>query len=423
MPKCWTVSSIWVCCLWAFLGASGPAARADQMLSWSECLRLARERHPDIRAAIESVRAAESELKSSRSAYLPDLDGTVDYSRPHSSPSGDAYSIGLSGSQRLFPGLTDRPEVEQARARLDAARADLAEVASSVRFDLQSTFANLLYAQESLALAEKIEERRRRNVDLVTARFDAGREHQGSQLRARAQADESAFDVRQARRSIRVAQQELLRILGRADFEPVRVAGTFFYDTQPAEPDIQTLAGGTPAVLRVAADRRAAELGVTLSRREFYPTLSLSGSAARTDGRWPPRSTTGGWSGGLSLSVPLFSGGRERHDVLSAQSDFKRLEFVERSARDFAVFDLEDRRAALADALERVGIRASFLEAGRLRAEIAQAQYTTGLLSYQDWDIIENDFISQEKLMLAAKRDALIAEAAWNKSAGKGFEP
>ncbi|MBI4180265.1 TolC family protein [bacterium] len=421
----WRTSTSWI----FFAGLAwttvipGHAAQAQSPLTWEACARMAREAHPDILAARAAVRAGEAGVGGSRAAYLPDLDGSVDYSRPHSTSTGDKYSYGLSASQRLFPGLADQPEVAQAKLNLEADRAELAAVSAAVRSDLRTAFVGLLHAQEFLTLAEKISGRRRKNVDLVKARFDAGREHRGSFLRARAQAGEADFDVRQARRAVRVARQELIEAMGRSAHEDILVSGTFETDTPVEDAAVETLADRTPAVRKAAASRQSSELGLTIERRKFYPTVSLSGSATRSAGRWPPPSTAGDWSSALSLSVPLFSGGSERYDVAAAAEDFRRQEFLEQSTRNAAALDLRDKLAAHVDAVESVDIRSDFLEAARLRAEIAQAQYTSGLLTYQDWDIIENDLIAQEKFMLAARRDAVIAEAAWDEAIGKGLEP
>lgn len=412
----WCIACLLIAGLWA-----GPG-RADVRLTWGDCARRAKAEHPDLRAAGQSVRAAEAAVGSSRATYLPDLDGSVDYTKPHSSSTGDNYSYGVSASQRLFPGLGDQPEVAQAKADLAGAEADYAATAASIRFDLRTAFANLLHAQKFMALTRIIEGRRRQNVDLIKGRFDAGRESKGSYLRAKAQAVEASYDVRQAERSARVAQQELLRAMGRRAFEDVRVDADFKTDSPPADPDFDDLAGRTPAVRKATFERRAAELGLTIEKRTFYPEITLSGSATRKDGKWPPKSTTGDWSSNLSLSVPLFSGGKERHDVDAARADIRRVEFDEQSARDFAVLDLRDQWDAYLSAEENVAVREEFLEAARVRAEIAQAQYASGLISYQDWDIIENDLIAQEKSMLSARRDAVLAEAAWMKTLGKGFE-
>jgi outer membrane protein TolC len=82
---------------------------------------------------------------------------------------------------------------------------------------------------------------------------------------------------------------------------------------------------------------------------------------------------------------------------------------------------LEEAFAAHQDAAERVDVQENFYEAARVRAEIARSQYSSGLLSFDDWDIIENELISREKEILAARRDAARAEAAWESAQGAGL--
>ena len=47
----------------------------------------------------------------------------------------------------------------------------------------------------------------------------------------------------------------------------------------------------------------------------------------------------------------------------------------------------------------------------------------SGLISFQDWDTIENDLISNQKTILVNLRDAIAAEAAWEQAQGKGYIP
>ena len=64
-----------------------------------------------------------------------------------------------------------------------------------------------------------------------------------------------------------------------------------------------------------------------------------------------------------------------------------------------------------------------FLKAAEVRSEIARAQYQNGLLSFEDWDLIENDLIDKQKAMLTSQRDAVVARAAWEKMLGTGVIP
>ena len=75
------------------------------------------------------------------------------------------------------------------------------------------------------------------------------------------------------------------------------------------------------------------------------------------------------------------------------------------------------------NAVEQTTARSGFLKAQEVRAEIARSQYAAGMFSFEDWDRIENDLISAQKDDLSGRRDAVIAEAYWEKVQGKSRLP
>ncbi len=44
------------------------------------------------------------------------------------------------------------------------------------------------------------------------------------------------------------------------------------------------------------------------------------------------------------------------------------------------------------------------LEASKLQAEVYRQRYTLGMISFQDWDVAESDFIRADREMLSARR-------------------
>ena len=59
-----------------------------------------------------------------------------------------------------------------------------------------------------------------------------------------------------------------------------------------------------------------------------------------------------------------------------------------------------------------------FLEASKERAKIAEAEYSIGLISFDNWIIIEDDFASAKTNFLTAELNALLAEANWIQAKG-----
>ena len=58
------------------------------------------------------------------------------------------------------------------------------------------------------------------------------------------------------------------------------------------------------------------------------------------------------------------------------------------------------------------------LTAAQERAKIAEAQYSIGLVSYNDWIIIENNLVSAKTSFVNAQLAALVAEANWVQAKG-----
>ena len=74
-------------------------------------------------------------------------------------------------------------------------------------------------------------------------------------------------------------------------------------------------------------------------------------------------------------------------------------------------------------AIERLKVDESFRAAAIARAEIARRKYNNGLLSFEDWDIIENDLIFRQKNYLSSLQTRVTSEAAWERDRGTGAIP
>ena len=125
---------------------------------------------------------------------------------------------------------------------------------------------------------------------------------------------------------------------------------------------------------------------------------------------------------GLSLSVPIFEGGLRAAQVSQAKAQYRQAEADERDAKDGAVVSLEQTWAALRDAVETVGVQKKSLDAAQERSQIAEAQYSTGFINFDNWIIIENDLVSAKKSYLQAQANALLAEANWVQAKGETLE-
>ncbi|MBI2438322.1 MAG: TolC family protein [Lentisphaerae bacterium] len=406
---------------------AGAARAAEAPLSWNNCLGELIRNNPQLLAGREAVAKARADVSANYAPFLPQISAEATASRSKAETDAGyteatSYQASLSAYQSLFAGFSDLATLRRSQALLSLAEINLLSTKAALSAQLRQSFARLLFAQDFVRLAELITARRKENVNLVEMRFEGGRENKGSFLRSAAYYRQAQFDVRQAARGLKAAQQELAATLGRREIAPLTVTGNWDQAALPATPDIRNLALETPDYRQAAEQARAAREGVAIARSVFYPTWSVQGSLSRSDDdKIIPQNDQ--WSVGTTLSYPLFVGGRHWYAARGAQAEQRQAEATLNDTLNQMAARLQERFAAWQDAAERLSVQTEFLKAAEVRAEIARAQYQNGLLSFVDWDLIENDLIERQKAVLASQLEAVVAEANWEKTLGTGVIP
>lgn len=402
---------------------SNPAA-AQGALAWSDVVVQARKNHPDLVSAREKVNQSKADKVITQSAFFPQVSGETDAGRSRSASTGahtDAYSYGVSASQLLFDGFKTAFDVQSAVKNIEASEYGYAVTSSNVRLDLRTSFVNLLRAQELLKITENIARRRKQSRDLIHLRYEAGREHRGSLLTAEANLAQADFEVEQARRNITLSQRRLLTRMGSADFLGIRVLGELdTSDLDRVKPDLKNLALETPFLRQLVVLKEAAKWGVQSSQANFFPQIYARAGTGKSGATWPPEGRE--WLMGVSLSVPLFEGGNNVAELTRSKAFLGQTQAEEKSGLNSILFTLEEAWASLQDAIDQVGVQAKFLEAALEREKIAESEYSTGLVSFNDWIIIEDNLVRAEKSYLDSKAAALIAQANWVQAKGETLD-
>jgi outer membrane protein TolC len=406
-----------------------PAEEAS--LSWSQCVKEAAAHNPDLLSAQKSLSASENSHLASLGQFLPQISLGASVGRSGLGGFDDALSnplyagssdISLSASENIFSGFRDFASVDSSNAQLDQARAQLTQAKAQLSHDLKSAFYNLLYSQQQIQLLQTIADRNKANQELVEMNFKGGTDNKGSLLQAQATYQESLFEVDQAKRSLNLAQSTLALLLGRDSLEPVQVAGEFQVPAlQATVPDFKQLTLQTPAYLQSLAQLHLSESAYASARGAFLPTLSANGRLGRSD--WDNGGNSPYWSAGLSLNLPLFTGGKDLFNFKSAEETKGAAEENLRSTSLKTAANLESAFDTFQNAIENTQVQTSFLNAAQTREEIAKAEYLNGLLTFQNWDTLETNLTSQQKAQLSSSLSAKTAEAAWELAQGKGEIP
>ena len=421
--------------------AAPGAHGADQTISWKECVSITLEKNPDLKSSAELIIQSKARAGSAVSGYLPQISANFDasvnrQSREEQVPTSTmqlvqeamktkwndtyTYSYGISGKQMVFDGLKTVFDIQSARSLVDQTKYQHQFNSSKIRLDLRSAYVQLMKSQESIGILKQIASRWKKNMDLVTMRYKAGREHRGSVLNAEATLAQAQLELQQAESGLRISQMGLLRQMGVPVYMPLvadeKLAGTM---AAPGRPDFSALLKRHPLVLQAAKQRESAEYDRKSKMAAFSPVISVSGSAGKTDTKFPAEKTN--LSAGLDVTVPLFTGGSNYFNYRASESQARKLGADEQSTREQVMLDLESKWNDWRNSISQSAVRRKFVEAAEERSRIAESQYSIGLILFDNWIIIENDLAQAKKNYLDALAAELVAEAAWIQSQGESL--
>ncbi|MEJ5364358.1 MAG: TolC family protein [Desulfosoma sp.] len=130
---------------------------------------------PDLAMVHEDVDIARMRAREAQARYLPRLDAFSSYGlsgRDWETGSSD-YTLGLSLSWDLYDGRRN-PGIDQARALLAAAEAQLREAEDQVRLQVTQAYEGFLAARARLEMAKKAVEQAREALRIVKDRYGEG---------------------------------------------------------------------------------------------------------------------------------------------------------------------------------------------------------------------------------------------------------
>ena len=388
---------------------------------WNACVELAIYNNRDLKAARFDIAASEENVISARSGLLPQakLSGSV---RRSDGTDEERYGASISASQLIYDGGRTWDEWQKRKIEAATSSTDYQIESANVRYKLRMAYVNLLKAQKMADIWQTILKRRKESRRLVNLRYQAGREHRGALLTAEAREMEAEVEVQQAARSMELAKSELLNIIGIVSgIKNFSLKNEDFSLSaeKTAEPPFADIATQTPSLRKQYDLKKIAEINLQQAKRSRLPSVQLSAETG-ISGVWPPEEES--WSVGIGLSLPIFEGWKKTADIRSAEAELTAT--VERYQRELEknVQTMKQKWTEYLNASERVGVREKYRNAAQERAKIAEVQYSSGLLSFDNWIIIENEFVDAERAFISAQAEAMSAEAAWHNIIGRTLE-
>lgn len=405
------------------------SAFAEDLLQTYE---LARNSDPQLSAA-ESQRLATREgAVQARAAMLPQINGTATLQRSRSNG---------ASSQTQFDETTGAPlqfnvdrESETTSRNLDVNARQMvydrgnftrlrsqSALSKSSDFQLESAgdtlvtrtsqaYFNVLVATETLAAAEAQETALKKQFDFADKRLEVGLAPITDVHEARAQYDSARANTIVVRNALEDAYQALVELTG----VPVRNLKGLPDNFQPALPSQQAAEGwvnsaieNNPALIAKKFQVESSEANIETARSGHWPSLYLSGgygdqrSWGESTSRgitFPSDNDNRGPSIGLTLNVPIFSGGAVQSQVRQAIAQ-----------RDVAQDELEQQKRALVrntrNAYQTLVAGISEVEARRLAVFSARSAYDASQVGLEVGTRTVLDVLNNQRTLFNAERE------------------
>ena len=466
-PRCFTRRSARACALAVLL--FGPAAHAQSSstsrsadtlrLSLGDAVSIAMRQSDEVGISAAQVDVADATYGGARASLLPQLRLSTSYLHVYESARGQAvgtqfnqpntYTGNLNLSQTLFQGGRLISATRAANEVRKGARFDEREQRSQFTLQVERSYLQALFAN-------RIAELQGRNLALASSRLTqveqferAGRAARYDVLRSRVERANIEPLAIQARNDLELAILELKRLLNVPVAQPIALVTRI--DSASAAALLAAVADSSTAPDRASVrsaelNLAAKQLGVSVARADFYPTISVfvqSGyQAFPAIGQGLPRSAgalttdacpagsvagrvcqNGGFfsdrQAGINLSMPVFDGLRVKSNVDLAQAQTRLAELQLRQQREAVSVDVARARAELRRSSAVFAARQQNAQEADEAFRLATLRFTRGLSTQLEVSDAQVALLTAQSTEARATYDLFLASADLARSLGR----
>lgn len=399
----------------------------SEELTWQMCVDEALQNNHQIAQAKAKLNQAKANAWTAKASVFPQVSisgGAARAGEEFSNLTYDptSYSYGVSVRQLLFNGFQTINNINKSNEEIDIAELNYKITSANIRYKLREVYLNLLKSQELLKITEDIFIRRKKQYQDIKMRYNAGREHKGSMLNAEASLAQAEFEKEKAKKDFLIAQQMLVSELGRTENKDLNVQTDFSLNTNiNLHPDFNELLEKNYNYISFKKSKKIAEYSSASSIGAFFPSIYLSGSMSKGGNEFPPDDSTN-WSAGINLSLSILDGGLLIAKKNAADAYLKQIEEELEYAKSDIILNIKKIWNNFIDLKTDNEIQEKFLSAAYERAKIADVQYLNGLITFDNWTILQDNLVSCKKSYLNSQINLLLAEAAWIQIKGGTLE-
>jgi outer membrane protein len=401
-PVCAIVGSVFVLLASGTLSAEGePKENSPLSLSVRESVEIALRNNPLVRIAAEEKTVARGKITEARSAALPSLTASGQYTWLERLPSatfeGRTFTLGEQGQyvtsvnlqQTLYRAGRTAAGIRAAKLFETLTDQQLLDVQQTIAFGAEKAYYDVLLNTEFYAVSQDALDRARSYQSDVKKRHGQGMVSNYDLLRATIEVSNLQADEIKARNALNLARTSFLKTLTLPLSTEFVLADKLSYEPAEAQMD-----ASLSVALIQRPDIKQADLQISIQREviratsaDLYPSVSAVGTWEGGNASRFSFGGTGwdqGWYAGLMVSFPLFEGMRTKGKLLQERARLRQYDIRKEELLQSIELEVKQAILTLEDATEFVESQAENVKQAEEGLRLVEVRYDNEMATNLD---------------------------------------
>ena len=337
------------------------SSEAPVVITLDDALKIALSENVSVKVADLEIKRKEYAKKGTYAALYPQIDLTGSYQRTikkqvmYMTMGGQSMGIEVGKSNTINAGVSAAMPIVNAQLwkslKISGLDVELSvEKARSSRLEMvtqvKNAYYSILFAKEAFDVYKQVYENAVQNLEETQKKYDAQKVSEFELVRAKTSVANAVPNVYNAESSVILAQWQLKAVLGVDLDMNLDVAGKLddysqqmFYDIHQHD-SISLDQNSTMKQLAIQAEQLAQTIKLqkyanipSLALAFNFSYMSMADDISFKEFPWTPYSTVG-----LSLSIPIFAGGKRHQAIRQAKNQHQQLQLqVENTERQLKI--------------------------------------------------------------------------------------
>jgi outer membrane protein len=423
-----------------FLGLSLTALPADETaipgsLTLEDVVRIVLARNPSLKEAEDTVAVFEARVAESRTGLLPNLRGSLSYSRIGPLETldvpglgsfnlfpADNYDVHAGVRQIIYDGGRIKETVKLAQSQVASAEDRGELLKRDLAFQTAQLFDAILFLRESLRVQNDHVRTLNDHIGIARKKVAAGTATELEVLNTQVRVVSARNQIVDLENALEKQELALRRLMGLETAAPLELRGGFEHNSLALEPDtlVTEAFRSRPETQALENLIRTADLQVRVAGLHDRPTLSLNVLGGAKNGYIPNLKT---WKlnyvAAVQADIPIFDGRLGRALKAEAEAGLTAIKNRTRELEDMIRSEVLQAVSDVRASEEKLRSVEVNIEQAQKALEFARARYEAGTITNLDLLDTEDAFVEAEFLRLRALYQLVLSRTALDRATGR----